>query len=235
MRVLTGVFVAGLTAVSTSPVWADEQSFDLSGFDQVDVSAGVEVEISGGDAFSVTATGSGRALERLDIELDGDVLRVSQRARGLARFSPILSWTSGNAHVSVVLPQLTSVAASSGSDVTVTSTYSPAFSATSSSGASLDLFGLEGGNVTLDTSSGAGIEAGGTCAHLEVKASSGADIDARDLSCNSAEATASSGADIEITAVKVVANASSGAQVEVFGASEIDANESSGGEVEVGD
>ena len=228
------LFPAALSlCVAAAPTLADERVFDLAGFTEVSAGSGLDVEITQGDDFSVTAEGTSRALKRLDIETRGDRLVIEQQSRGLERFSPLMRAFGDEVVVRVTLPELTAVTASAGSDVTATGSATGAFTAEASSGADLELDGIDAARVTLSASSGAALEATGRCDALETQASSGADLDARDLPCDSADATASSGASIQLTAETVQAKASSGASVDVWGAETIEAEESSGGDVDV--
>lgn len=220
---------AMLTAV---PALADERVFDLSGFTEVAAGSGLDVEIIQGDGFSVTAEGSARALKRLEIDKRGDRLVIDQQARGIERFSPLMRAFSDEVEVRVTLPELTAVTASAGSAVTAEGSAAALFAATASSGADLTLSDIAAERVKLTASSGASLEAEGTCGTLDTAASSGADVDARGLACDDASAAASSGANIELTAQTVRAAASSGASVDVWGAESVEAEESSGGDVD---
>ncbi|MCB1330179.1 MAG: DUF2807 domain-containing protein, partial [Maritimibacter sp.] len=208
------LFPAALSlCVAAAPTLADERVFDLAGFTEVSAGSGLDVEITQGDAFSVTAEGTSRALKRLEIETRGDRLVIEQQSRGIQRFSPLMRALGDEVVVRVTLPELTAVTASAGSDVSVEGSAAAAFTAEASSGADLELDGIDAQDVTLAASSGAALEAQGRCEALEVQASSGADLEGRELSCETAQAKASSGARIELTAVTVAARASSGAEI----------------------
>ncbi len=225
--------IAFSVLVVAAPAWADEQTFDVSGFTEVAVGSGLDVEIVQGDGFEVIAEGAPRDLRRLEIRKRGDRLVIEQETRGLQRFSPLMMALADKVVVRVTLPELAAVRASAGSNVSAEGSASGAFAAESSSGAGLTLKRIEAQVVTLEASSGANLEAEGRCSELGVEASSGADLEARRLACDSATARASSGADIEITAETARAEAQSGANVEIWGAETVEAEESSGGDVRV--
>lgn len=217
--------------VAAAPAIAAERSFDVSGFTEVAAGSGLDVEIVQGDSFMVVAEGAPRDLRRLEIDKRGDRLVIEQEARGLRRFSPLMMALADKVVVRVTLPELAAVSASAGSDVSAEGSASDSFVAQARSGADLSLRRVDAEVVTLEASSGAGLEAEGRCGALGAEASSGADLDARGLACESANALASSGADVEITAETARAEAQSGAGVEIWGAQTVEAEESSGGDV----
>ena len=218
-------------SLAATSVLAADRSFDVEGFTEVAVGSGLDVEITQGDKFEVTAEGTPKALRRLEIDKRGDRLLIERESRGLERFSPLLMAIGDEVKVWVTLPEFAAVEAAAGSDVEARGSASDAFVAVASSGADLTLTGIDAEVVTLEASSGAGLEAEGRCDALGAEAGSGANLDARGLTCARASVRASSGADIDVTAEDVRAVASSGADVDVWGAKTVEADESSGGDV----
>lgn len=207
----TAVFAALLAAAAT-PAFAETQSktYDLSGFHGVKISTGLSAKIKAGEAFSVRAEGSPEQIERLDIHLDGETLILTHQHK------PGRSWSNiGHVEIFVTLPKLDALAASSGSSATAEGVAADGFSASASSGASL--------------------EVSGSCATLSAQASSGASLDINALKCKSASVTASSGASLHAYADEAVtASASSGASVNVDGSPKsVTKTASSGGSVSV--
>lgn len=222
-----------VAALAAAPALAAERQFDVTGFSEVVVSDGLTVEIAEGAGFSVIGEGAPRDLRRLEVHRRGDALVIGQEARGLDRFSPLMWALADEVVVRVALPELRGVDARVGSDVTVAGSAPGAFSAEVSTGADLEMAGVEARTVSLSASSGGSLDVAGTCEGLIIVAGSGADVEARALACDSATARASAGARIEITAGAVRAEVQSGADVEVWGAQTVEADERSGGDVRV--
>ena len=90
-------------------------------------------------------------------------------------------------------------------------------------------------DVDVDASSSTDVVLSGTCDEITVDASSSADVEAKDLLCNSAEIEASSSADVSVSVTEALeAKASSGADINVYGApTQVDINESSGGDISI--
>lgn len=192
-----------------TPALAETQSFNITGFTRLSAAAGVTVHATVGGDYSVVAESTPKGLEKLRVELSGDELQIGRKHKAL-------SWgRSDRVVVRVSLPAL------NGADV--------------SSGAALDIAGVDAGAFAIDASSGGSMEVSGRCDTLDVDVSSGGDIEARGLECRSAVADASSGGNAEIFASEsVVGDASSGGNVDVYGKPEkVSKDTSSGGSVSV--
>ena len=93
---------------------------------------------------------------------------------------------------------------------------------------------LSGDEVSVTASSGASIDAAGTCTRLDADSSSGASLDVRRLECADVRVAASSGGSAAVFArTSVDLDASSGGSVDVAGGpNDRDINTSSGGSVD---
>ncbi len=191
MRPIVFLPLIAIGAVAATAAFAETRSFNETGFKGVSASAGTNVILKQG-AYSISASGSQKDINRLRIEKDGDTLIVS-RKNNTNWFS-----TSGKVTVTVTAPALTAVKASSGSDV---------------EGSNLTFDSL-----SVSVSSGADVDLSGSCKSLSVSVSSGSDFDGKGLKCGSVTASASSGADATVFATTAItADASSGANISVHG------------------
>jgi hypothetical protein len=196
-----------LSACSYSSGPEETRTFNLADFDSIQASDGVDVQLRQGP-FSVTAIGSAGALDRLNVERDGSVLRVANK-RGVS-----LSFGS-SAHIVVTAPTFASITAGGGADIEGDSLRLEAVSVRSGGGADIDL--------------------SGTCATLTAEASGGGDIDAGELVCSSVRAEASGGGDAIVHATESVeASASGGGDITIRGAPpRINQSASGGGDINV--
>ncbi len=230
MKQLGFASVVAATALVAHPALADDRSYDVKGFNSLDVSAGIVVIVTGGKDYSVEASSTARGLRMLEIYRRGDTLHIGREKSwsGLA-----LLRTAPEIEVVVTMPDIETITASSGSDVTAQNGFTDMFQGEASSGASLTLAGINSARVVLEASSGASLGASGQCGDLNAEASSGATLRAADLTCQTADAEASSGASIDIFASDTVeAEASSGASIRVDGKpSSVEEDVSSGGAV----
>jgi hypothetical protein len=200
---------AALGALSSTSAIAETRTFELEGFDSLDISRGLKVEIEVGGDYSVRAESTAEGLGQTVAEVKEGTLRLTRDHQG-GRLRP-----APKIEVFVTLPVLKSVDASSGVHAIAS--------------------GVAGGDFRMDASSGVHLEISGTCEELALDASSGAHVDAGALECKAAIVDASSGAHAEVFASdRADADASSGAHVEVLGKPKrVNANSSSGGHVSV--
>jgi hypothetical protein len=183
------LILAASALVFASVGVAQAETRNISGFTKVEASAGTDVEVSVGGAFSVEVTG--RDAARIQTRLNGDTLVVE----------PVRGWSwrgRRDARVRVSMPRTDGLSASSGADLTAA--------------------GVSGGAIVLDSSSGADLTVSGTCATFTADASSGSDIHAQNLRCESGSVDVSSGADARVYASgRLDVDASSGGGVVAYG------------------
>ncbi len=204
------ITVLGVMAAAALPAHAaDSQTYELNGFDAVDVSAGYDAMVEVGADFSVRAETRGGDLDWMRLEVKGETLVITRKS-GMK-----WNWKGPKTTVYVTMPFLSSLEVSSGADAEAT--------------------GVDSENFSVAASSGADAVVSGRCGRISADASSGADIKAKDLVCKTGSADASSGSDIVITVTEEIsADASSGADVVVYGnprAKNIDT--SSGGGIKI--
>ncbi|SHF09857.1 GIN domain-containing protein [Devosia limi] len=241
MRSVFKLALAGSLGLATlGTAIAQERSFELTGFDKIDISTGLDAIVTLGDAFSVQAQSRNQqVLDKLEITVSGDTLtaRIESNFLEFILGGGLLGQfiAGGNAAtIRITLPALRAVNASAGADVDITAPKGDLVIDVSS-GADIDITRATLGTVTVDASSGSDAELSGACDSISASASSGADIDAEDLLCETAIATASSGGHISVHATdSLEADASSGGAIEVTGnPRQTDIDRSSGGSVSI--
>lgn len=205
------IALAGAAAVATSVANADEvRSYDLPSFDKIDVSAGIVLKASAGEPQSVEVFTKDGDFNDFEIEVRNNELTVT---RNHSR----LRWhkSKSNYEVRVSLRDLRGIAASSGAQAKVADVDTGAF--------------------MIDASSGAQISVAGECGDCSIDLSSGAHLNAEELSCGRASIDVSSGGHGAITVRDAVsADASSGGHVRVFGnPPRVSVDKSSGGSVKI--
>ena len=186
------LILSSIFAATTCAAFADTtETYDFSGFDELDIAAGVEVEYETAEAYSVIADFDRGGPEDMKIRQDGDRLYISRKMKS--------GWGDKlRVTVRVTSPKLKAIEASSGS--------------------SIEAAGIKADDFDLKVSSGASAELSGTCKALDLKVSSGGNADAKDLQCLTLSATASSGGSARTYASQSAASkTSSGGSVGVWG------------------
>lgn len=210
---------AASLALSTA-AYAQSRDFALTGFEKIDISTGLDVRISQGEAFAVAATAnSQRALDNLVLEVNDGLLhaRFEQNFVDFILDAGLVGQLLRGGTVvtvDITMPSLSGLTASSGADIDIMTFTAERLIVDVSSGADISADNSAFGHLAVTASSGARVELSGTADSVEFDASSGAQIDADDLKAGRAIVAASSGAGISVRATRVErANASGGGNI----------------------
>ncbi|MEL6360287.1 MAG: head GIN domain-containing protein [Pseudomonadota bacterium] len=204
---LTLLAALGSLLIGGTAAAGAEKRYDLDGFDSISVATGIKAVVTVGGDYSIIAESSEKGLDRLEVRVSGGELKLRRRNRGW-------QWgRSENVKVSISMPDLTMIDASSGAYVSAT--------------------GIDAADMVVEASSGSRIKASGDCGELSADVSSGAQVDIGALVCENVVAEASSGASVKVYAEESIdADASSGAKISVRGSpNEVRKDSSSGGRV----
>ncbi|MDG1827503.1 MAG: DUF2807 domain-containing protein [Henriciella sp.] len=209
---------------------AETRTYDVGNFTGIDVSAGLDVTFTAGGAQSISVENTKGDFSDILVEVKGDTLMLKRKKKNWGWGKKRLRYA-----ITVSAPVLSSIDASSGSDITGSGLSGIEVSIDTSSGADATISDIDAVTVYLDSSSGSDLDASGKCTTVVAESSSGSDIDAGDLICRDGRAEASSCSDITIhTTDSVSADVSSGADVNVRGGpTDVDTDKSSGGSVNI--
>lgn len=200
---------AALPLFATAPALAgEERTYDLPTFDRIDVSAGIKIIATAGEPQSILVKTDDGDFKDLEIEVRDGELNVSREWNRLR-------WHGKKANYKVIVStdMLRGISASSGSHATLSNIDAKAFMIDLSSGAHTSIQG-ESGSCILDLSSGG-------------------NLNAQELFCDTAEIDVSSGGHGVIYVRDAVkGDASSGGHVAVYGSpTQVSTDRSSGGRI----
>ncbi|MGD2131158.1 MAG: DUF2807 domain-containing protein [Maricaulaceae bacterium] len=197
-------------ACLAGPALSAERTVETGDFSAVDAANGVNVEIVVGGPAGVVIDGRESQLGNVDIEVNGDTLRIRPERRPLFFGHTNVS----DVTVRVSLERLDAVEAANGAAVRIADV--PADS-----------------EIALAAVNGAMLEAAGLCGAVSAQAARGGMLDASALDCRAATAEASMGGMAAVRASeRVVASASMGGLVDVHGdAEDADFSSSMGGQI----
>ncbi|MFA6404352.1 MAG: head GIN domain-containing protein [Salinivirgaceae bacterium] len=206
LKFIASIVIVAFTITSLN---AQEKSEirNVTGFNGIDVAEGIKVELTQGSKESVEVIADSSYIDRVVTELDGTTLSIHIKGN---------DWNGWNKKVLVKVTSIKveTIEASSGSSL-VTQNL------------------IESENLKMSVSSGAGIHVAYKAPNSSCEASSGASAKLKGVT-KYFDADASSGANIkalELKAIKVKADVSSGASIEVDVEEELRADASSGGSV----
>ncbi|HVY50640.1 MAG TPA: DUF2807 domain-containing protein [Devosia sp.] len=218
------------------------RSYNLAGFDVVDVSMGVRAVVTTGADFNVRVEARDETtLDRLDVSVVGGRLHIGF-ARNFMDFifnGGLMDMLRFGADFNIVayvsLPTLNGAEASAGARIEASNVKSDRLRVEASSGGEITLLAISGGDVRAQASSGARVELEGAATELDGSVSSGGRLRADRLSSARGRLEASSGGNLEATITsRVRAYASSGGHIDVLGnPSDRDIDSSSGGHVSI--
>lgn len=209
--------------MAATAVLAEQQSYDMSGFDEVEVSAGVEVIVTIGDDFRVMGEAISGDIDNLDIMQKGNRLMISRDANRLTDWS-LLGFLRPDDKfvVTVAMPNLKALESTSGSVVDVSGAAHSLAAVTSTSGSEITISDAAVDQIRLSATSGSALSISGTCDAVEATATSGASLTAQSLSCAFAKLDVTSGASLSAFADKSAEiAASSGASLTLYGGAEV--------------
>ena len=225
MYSLTGIF-----AITATAGLAQDQTYDFANFNTIEADAGVEVNVTLGPDYSVTAIAKSGDIADLDITLEGKTLAVTREAssRGWSLFS--FGSDTDEFIVTVTMPDVIGLETASGAAVNLTGTTGSLETLDASSGSFIAVADAALDMMRIDVTSGAHVVVSGTCEELAIDTSSGAMVNAGDLRCDAIDVSASSGASVTAFATQSAkADASSGASIHLSGDANVIESETSSG------
>ena len=192
-----GVFITG----SGNPI---TESYDFSGFTDIEAHNGFQLELTRSSTFSIEITVDDNVKEDLVVSMSGDTLRVRLKGNRI--------YNSVTLEAKITMPDLYRIDLSGGSQASITgfsSSHDLAINLSGGSGVAGDItaadadFNLSGGsgitgNITVadadfDLSGGSHINLEGTADNLDVHGSGGSQLDLENFSVNNADINLSGG------------------------------------------
>lgn len=215
MSVFAAVGLAGAMVVAVSgAAFAQSKTFDVGPFSGVDISSGLDADITVGPVASISAEARNpEYLTDLKVEVRGNRLYAWIDRN-------ILDFRFGDDRrvaIHITTPNLDFIQASGGSDVKAGGLAGDKVEAHASGGSDLNVTGIKAANLVSSGSSGSDLRLAGTCDNGSFDVSSGSDLKATELHCKAVTVNASSGSDVEAYGKPgtVKQDVSSGAEVKV--------------------
>lgn len=152
-----------------------ERDFQVGAFQSIDLVGAPDVTVAVGGAPSVRATGPRAALDRLDIRVEGGVLKIGTRRAG---------WFSsgrglGRVVVHVSAPSLSGATITGSGDMHIDRAEAPAFAASIGGSGDMDIGALRTGAATFSIAGSGSIRASGNAerTHISIAGSGDATLD----------------------------------------------------------
>lgn len=224
--------MAATLAITAFPAFAATQTFEHDAFTKARFETSVDANIVVGPAQSITVEARDPAtLDDLRIEVVNGELHAWME-RDLWDF---LAFRNDDVKLTITVPALSGVEASSSADVVVTGIAASAFDVAASSSASVTLTGIKVDQGRFEASSSASINVDGSCTVATIEISSSATFAGETFKCVDLNLQASSSADARLFGTgSVDADVSSSASVILAGnPARIDQHISSSGSLDI--
>ncbi len=158
------------------------RTYQVAGFNGIDLRGSDDVDVRVGTGFSVRAEGPSDQLDRLKIERDGDTLEVG-RQNGTN-----FGWSKGaKVTVYVTLPRLTDVSISGAGTMAVDRVEGGGFEGGIAGSGNLEIAALQVDDAKFSIAGSGTVRATGSARNLEVKIPGSGDIDGSKLQAQAAK------------------------------------------------
>jgi hypothetical protein len=188
------LLLSALLLASAAPVLAAERSFPVGPFQIVSASGAEDITIATGKAVSVVATGADRDLDRLDIRVEDNTLKIGHKKGNWS------NWSNDSVTIRVTMPALHGLRMSGSGNITADGGSGPAFAISSSGSGDARVDRIDSPAVRIATSGSGDVTASGKCTTLDIGVSGSSNITAGALQCTNAEVKISGSGDVKIHA-----------------------------------
>lgn len=246
---MTRLLLSALLLAGAAPAMAADMSFPVGAFQKVSASGADTVIITTGKAVSVTASGPQKRLDRLDIRVEGDTLKIGYKKGDWN------SWNEDDATIRVTLPALHGLRLSGSGNTTADAGSGPAFDLGVSGSGDVDvgrinspavaisvagsgdarIGKLDTQTLSIKTAGSGDVTAAGTCNAATISVSGSSNINAGGVKCATADIGISGSGDVRLSASSTASVRISGSgDVVVTGGAKCQVKTSGSGDVTCG-
>lgn len=186
------------------------RDYAVADFTEVALRGSDDVDVRVGPAFSVKATGPADVLDRLEIDRDGDTLKIGRKQRGMLDWS-----TRGSARITVTMPSIAAARVAGSGDLTIDRVTGDRFKAGTAGSGSLRIASLAVKAANLDIAGSGNIDAAGRAESLAMSIAGSGDIRADGVTASGATASVAGSGSIK-------AQVAGDASVEIVGSGDVD-------------
>lgn len=208
MRALLFASALALTAACTAGAQGNadagartSRAFQVAGFDRINLTGSPDVTVAVGGQPSVRAEGEAADLERLEIAVVDNELRISMR--------PGSSWSWGGHHgiiVHVTVPSLQAGAIRGSGDINIDQVQAPTFAASVDGSGDLDVRQLRvAGDASFNLRGSGGIRAGGGAARTNASLTGSGDLSLAGFETRDATVSLNGSGDVALRATGTAA------------------------------
>jgi hypothetical protein len=210
--------VVGCRSARTTPTPGSAGNIRaLSGFTAVEIGGAVEAEVTAGQPFSVEVSGEPAAVAEVTTRVKGEILEVDRKGS-----------VGGNVRVSIKLPALRGVEVAGASNVRVAGLSGEGMRLEASGASRLRATATKGEHLAIDASGASRVDVDGVIDDLVTDVSGASQVRAKELAVRKAVVDVSGASRLELRGKEISGDASGASTVEVWGAPEKMAVDTSG-------
>lgn len=176
----------------------DRRSYALRDFSAVTLAGMGDVEVRTGGNWSVTATGSSAALDRLRVTLDGDTLKLDRRHGN--DWPRDAGGDQERVRFTVTMPRIAGASIGGAGTMTVDRVVGGSFEGSIGGAGRLDVRGMAVDSAAFNIGGSGDISAAGRARALEVSIGGSGDVRATPLAVETAEVTIAGAGRVDATA-----------------------------------
>ncbi|MBV8972072.1 MAG: DUF2807 domain-containing protein [Sphingomonadaceae bacterium] len=192
-------------ALLAAPAAAADRGFPVGAFDRISVAGSQEVTVATGHAPSVRASGDSEALDRLDIRVEGGVLKIG------SKHDAGWSWRNhGPVHVAVTVPMVRGVDLAGSGSVTIDRVKTQDFDGELSGSGRLSVAAFDADRVQLGVSGSGSATLAGRCGSMKANLQGSGDLKLADLRCETISANTAGSGSIAAQATRTAALSTAG-------------------------
>jgi hypothetical protein len=177
-----------------------KRTYQLAGFDKVELAGSHDVIVTVGPAFSVSAEGDAKTLDRMEIVVEDGALQVRSKRRKGGWFNS----DHGGRHVTVrvTMPSLAAASIEGSGDITVDKVEGASFAGSVAGSGDLDLSAMKVGDTAFSIAGSGGIRARGTSDSAAMSIAGSGDVDAAGLETKKVKVSIAGSGDVRTRAME---------------------------------
>lgn len=191
----------------------ETRTFAASGFDGVTLAGSDDVRIVIGKTFSVTAVGGAKALDALEISVEGGVLTIRRKSGSGRHFSWSAKGDQG-AIVTVTMPIIRNARVAGSGDMDIAATAADRFEGAIAGSGNMRIASVSASETLLSVAGSGDLSAQGLTKNLDLNLAGSGDIDVVKLASVDLSASVAGSGDIR-------ANATGKARVSLVGSGDV--------------
>jgi hypothetical protein len=196
-------------AESTPSGPSGTRSFDVSGFDAVELAGSDDVRIVAGPAFSVQASGPEKTLEKLKIEVNGSTLSIGRKQ------SMSIGWSNDkSALITVTMPMIKGASIAGSGDMAIDRVENPEFEASIAGSGNLSVKSAQVNKLGVDIAGAGDVTLAGATKSIDISIAGSGDVMAKDMSATDASISIAGSGNVD-------ARASGAASVSLLGSGDV--------------